>query len=122
MQTTIHHAMQCSSIDLVIKSVTLITHGNNDQHQQDHCQICIWIVRKEGDQKFRQTFGISLTSVKEIVTNKLFIFTSVAFNSLKSTLTVNSKRIINTNVLIYTAPKESILILVLALHDCTVLH
>ena len=79
--------MQCSSIDLVIKPVTLITHDNNDQ--QDHCQICIWIVRKEGDQGFRQTFGISLTSVKEIVTNKLLIFTEVAFNSLKSTLTVN---------------------------------
>ena len=75
-------------LDLVMKLVTLITHNNNDQHQQDHCQICIWIVRKEGDQGFRQTFSISYTSVKQIVTNKLFIFTEVAFNSVKSTLTV----------------------------------
>ena len=89
MQTMMHHAMQCSSIDLVIKPVTLITHDNNDQHQQDHCQICIWIVRKECDQGFHQTFGNSLTSVKKTVINKLLIFTEVAFNSLKSTLTVN---------------------------------
>ena len=77
-----HHAMQCSSIDLVIKPVTLIIHDNNDQHQQGHCQICIWILRKEGDHGFHQTFGISLTSVKETVTNRLFIFAEVAFNSL----------------------------------------